>query len=512
MGIFGGALGVLEQHQQEGRSKAEYDRELQIQDIESQMDQIRTNMGGASPDEQTSMTQQYNDLQKQLSGLFQPHEGPQLLKRLGKKLGIGQRHPMDEKPPVPPTTGIPQAGIDPILVDYPPGSRAGGGTQAPMSETLGLPQNLHIQPGMKLDDVHRLLNISPRTQAKMDMRSIHKETDGKYYAYGTDAAGKIVRQEVPNYSEQDELDAKWESYSKMYAKLHGGKEPTDEEKSTWLAFASGQEKAGAQKPEKALTYKDGIVTDPNDGKQYMESNIKTAPPAIRAFYEANKKYEEDKEERAAEKTAHHDVQQLKMVLAGVQASADKGDYRQASKDLNDAKKTHRDAVQRVRTMDDNLKDFEKTGNQQAALSIVANHIGMTLGAQRGARITRAVWEEAINSTTWAGKEAAKWFHEDVNGDMIFDGFKSGVTLTKEQAEQMVHLAHQKEGQMRQAISDVETDNADALGISKRKGSTSRTGGAKKGKWSKSKWKSTHPKDDIEATAKKAAAQGYEVVD
>ena len=38
---------------------------------------------------------------------------------------------------------------------------------------------------------------------------------------------------------------------------------------------------------------------------------------------------------------------------------------------------------------------------------------------------------------------AKFFHQDEGGNYVFDGWKGGVNLTKDQAEQMVGLAHQK---------------------------------------------------------------------
>lgn len=103
------------------------------------------------------------------------------------------------------------------------------------------------------------------------------------------------------------------------------------------------------------------------------------------------------------------------------------------KDYSDTRTAYQGAIDRTKTMDQNLKNAQQ-GDQQAMLSLVANHIGMTLGAQRGARITQAVWNEAINSTPWLSKVAAKWGP---------DGYLSGVTLAPEQMQQMVRLAHEK---------------------------------------------------------------------
>ncbi len=84
---------------------------------------------------------------------------------------------------------------------------------------------------------------------------------------------------------------------------------------------------------------------------------------------------------------------------------------------------------RLRVMLDNEREALK-GNQQAMLSLVANHIGMTLGAQKGARINQAVWNEATESAPWMAAIGAKWSP---------DGYLQGVTLTPEQVRQMTDL-------------------------------------------------------------------------
>jgi hypothetical protein len=115
-----------------------------------------------------------------------------------------------------------------------------------------------------------------------------------------------------------------------------------------------------------------------------------------------------------------------------------------SKEIEEARKPAINGDALLKTMLKSQRDA-MTGNQQAMLSIVANHIGMTLGAQKGARISQAIWNEAISSAPWIQVQAAKWFHpaNDGTGDMIFDGYKSGVNLTPEQVTQMVELAKQR---------------------------------------------------------------------
>jgi hypothetical protein len=113
-----------------------------------------------------------------------------------------------------------------------------------------------------------------------------------------------------------------------------------------------------------------------------------------------------------------------------------------NKDYTETKATYQASVDRMKTMDKNLAAGLK-GDQQAMLSLVANHIGMTLGGQKGARINQAVWNEAVESAHLDQRMIARSFHQEANGDYVFDGWKSGVTLTPEQMRQMVALAHEK---------------------------------------------------------------------
>jgi hypothetical protein len=135
----------------------------------------------------------------------------------------------------------------------------------------------------------------------------------------------------------------------------------------------------------------------------------------------------------------------------------------AGKVIADAKKDYADAIKRKATMDQNII-AARNGDQQAMLSLVANHIGMTLGAQKGARITRAIWDEAIASAPWTQTVYAKWFHDDpATGDKVFDGYKTGVTLTDQQMQQMVDLASQKVKILGDSIPQMEKLYKDELG-------------------------------------------------
>lgn len=117
-----------------------------------------------------------------------------------------------------------------------------------------------------------------------------------------------------------------------------------------------------------------------------------------------------------------------------------------NKEYDDDKVALASAKTRVETMDKSAADAY-SGDQQAMLSLIANHIGMTLGAQKGARINQAVWNEAVNSAPYLEKIYSKFGHFEPNGDWVldtpFNGFKGGVTLTGDQIKSMVKLAHEQ---------------------------------------------------------------------
>ena len=122
-----------------------------------------------------------------------------------------------------------------------------------------------------------------------------------------------------------------------------------------------------------------------------------------------------------------------------------------TKEYSDLRTQYHGALSRKETMDKNLAHALQ-GDQQAMLSLVANHIGMTLGAQKGARINQAVWNEAVASAPWIEASASKWFHRDPStNDLIFDGFKSGVTLTPDQMRSMVALAHEQVDTVKESL-------------------------------------------------------------
>jgi hypothetical protein len=119
--------------------------------------------------------------------------------------------------------------------------------------------------------------------------------------------------------------------------------------------------------------------------------------------------------------------------ASAQNRTDKGDAtaRQATY------KTYQpvmDSAERVNVMTQNYEDAVKNHDQQAMLSLLANHLGMTMGLQKGARITKDTYKEAQESRPWLQGAEAKFDK---------DGYLTGVTLSPQQMQSMVQLAHDR---------------------------------------------------------------------
>ncbi|MFZ1973357.1 MAG: hypothetical protein WAU89_10960 [Candidatus Acidiferrales bacterium] len=115
--------------------------------------------------------------------------------------------------------------------------------------------------------------------------------------------------------------------------------------------------------------------------------------------------------------------------SGPGAAFDRASAEAASKDVE----TARGGDFRFRSM---AGSYPKAvaGDQQAMVNLLTSHIGMTLGMQRGARITKDILHEAQASTPWLQGLTARWDSQ---------GYLSGVVLTKQQMDQMMGLATQQ---------------------------------------------------------------------
>lgn len=112
-----------------------------------------------------------------------------------------------------------------------------------------------------------------------------------------------------------------------------------------------------------------------------------------------------------------------------------------------------EADARYRLMVENAVDALK-GNQQAMVSLLMNHIGMTLGAQKGSRINQSVIREAEESAPWTKTVYAKWGHWDPDGTWVYDGYKTGINLTGNQIQQMVQLGKERRDQQWRQAEEV----------------------------------------------------------
>ena len=104
---------------------------------------------------------------------------------------------------------------------------------------------------------------------------------------------------------------------------------------------------------------------------------------------------------------------------------------------NDALKAYQpslDSAERMNVMTESYVKAIKDHDQQAMLNLLANHLGMTMGLQKGARITKDLYQEAAHSTPWLQKVGAQFDKDD---------YLSGVTLNPNQMRQMVDLAQSR---------------------------------------------------------------------
>lgn len=93
-----------------------------------------------------------------------------------------------------------------------------------------------------------------------------------------------------------------------------------------------------------------------------------------------------------------------------------------------------DSAERFNVMAKNYEDAVKNHDQQAMLSLLANHLGMTMGLQKGARLNQAIISEAQKSQPWLSGLKAKFSK---------DGYLTGVTLSPQQMQSMVNLGRER---------------------------------------------------------------------
>jgi hypothetical protein len=111
-----------------------------------------------------------------------------------------------------------------------------------------------------------------------------------------------------------------------------------------------------------------------------------------------------------------------------------GEQRGAKNDLLKAYQPTLDSAERMNVMTESYEKAIKDHDQQAMLNLLANHLGMTMGLQKGARLTKDIIHEAQASQPWLQGMEAKFDK---------DGYLAGVTLLPNQMRQMVNLGQER---------------------------------------------------------------------
>lgn len=111
-----------------------------------------------------------------------------------------------------------------------------------------------------------------------------------------------------------------------------------------------------------------------------------------------------------------------------------GEERGAKNDLLKAYQPTLDSAERMNVMTESYEKAIKDHDQQAMLNLLANHLGMTMGLQKGARMTKDIVNEAKQSQPWLQGMESKFDK---------DGYLSGVTLSPNQMRQMVGLGQER---------------------------------------------------------------------
>jgi hypothetical protein len=93
-----------------------------------------------------------------------------------------------------------------------------------------------------------------------------------------------------------------------------------------------------------------------------------------------------------------------------------------------------DSAERMNVMTESYEKAIKDHDQQAMLNLLANHLGMTMGLQKGARMTKDIINEAKQSQPWL---------QGMQSKFDSDGYLSGVTLSPQQMRQMVGLGQSR---------------------------------------------------------------------
>lgn len=284
--------------------------------------------------------------------------------------------------------------------------------------------------------------VNPQPPVPISSGGLHLLTPQDKAAYAQAAQEQqlaALRQQFPGKSEE-ELAYYSQHGDFPKAQLHAvapGAELVDEHGKV-LATNTGK-KPGAKSGYSTKRGPSGepMIIDNETGAELTPDEVKANPEAQKLMASATEAHEKEMKE-ARDKEERHFTQQLKVQENAFNNALKKADYTTAKKEVSKADEDYDAAVTRMNVMDQNLEEAKK-GDQQAMISLLTNHIGMTLGAQKGARISQTILNEAEQSAPWLGRFEAR-FGED--------GLLKGVVLTPEQMDSMVKLAHEKADTLR----------------------------------------------------------------
>ncbi|HEV2521032.1 MAG TPA: hypothetical protein VGT24_01515 [Candidatus Acidoferrales bacterium] len=173
---------------------------------------------------------------------------------------------------------------------------------------------------------------------------------------------------------------------------------------------------------------DGVITDTN-GTSWLEGD-KSAPPEIQAAFKTYEGVQSKKEAQKATDEVRRSDLSIQRAVKLFPLATQRALAVSATQNIKAQTGALLAARSTYQLMQAELP-HAKAGDQQAMVALLTNHINMTLGRVKGGRVTRAFYEEAMQSAPWLARVAARF---DGNG------FLSGVTLTPDQMDQMMGLA------------------------------------------------------------------------
>lgn len=228
--------------------------------------------------------------------------------------------------------------------------------------------------------------------------------------------------------------------------LSPGQELVDEHGNI-IAKSSEQKPLPEGKVEAEPAISEGRVIGIRDNRasRIITDRTKMSPDQ-RAIYDTALTEQTQKRQQQLEDERARFTQQFNMLNARDQEKQ----QQEARADIRKTQTAHDVDSDRLKIMEQNEEAALK-GDQQAMVSLLTNHIGMTLGLQKGARITRAMYDEAQQSAPWLQRVSAK-----------FDGrgYLTGVVLSPEQMTQMVELAKNKEAGSSDRLEEMQNRYSD----------------------------------------------------